>query len=446
MSANRELQFPDIVARLYAHETIEDPIDDNPNLTADVTFQVTDACNLCCSYCYQINKGQHRMSFETAKKFIDMLLDNDESTRQYVDTRSKKAVVIDFIGGEPFLEVELMDQICDYFVEQMILKDHPWQYNYRFSIASNGTLYFTPAVQAFLKKHLHNTSFSISIDGNKKLHDACRVFPDGSGSYDIAIAAVHHYIDELGGSMGSKMTLAPSNIQYTYDAVVGLIEEGYTSINLNCVYEKGWTLEHATILYYQLKKIAEYLIDNELDEKVYLSIFEEHFFRPKDEDDIQNWCGGNGSMIAVDYKGDIYPCIRYMESSLGSEVPPIIIGNVDTGIMQDDVCKACVAQLKSVDRKTQSTEECFNCNIAEGCAWCQAYNYQDSGGNVNHRATYICVMHRARALANSYYWNLKYHHNNEKKRMKIWLEDEKSLEIIPPEELALLKLLQYPIA
>lgn len=446
MSANRDIQFSDIISRLYSDEGIENPIDLNPSLTADITFQVTDACNLCCSYCYQINKGQHRMSFETAKKFIDMLLDNNESTRQYIDTRSKKAVVIDFIGGEPFLEVELMDQICDYFVEQMILKDHPWQYNYRFSIASNGTLYFTPAVQEFLKKHLHDTAFSISIDGNKQLHDACRVFPDGSGSYDTAIAAVHHYIDVLGGSMGSKMTLAPENIQYTYDAVVGLIEEGYTHINLNCVYEKGWTIEHATILYYQLKKIAEYLINNELDEKIYISMFEENFFHPKAEDDIQNWCGGNGSMIAVDYKGDIYPCLRYMESSLGCDVPPIIIGNVDTGIMQDATCKACVAKLKSVNRKTQSNDECFNCLIAEGCSWCQAYNYQASGGDINHRATYICVMHRARALANSYYWNLKYHHNNEKKRMKIWLEDEKSLEIIPPEELALLKLLQYPIA
>jgi radical SAM protein with 4Fe4S-binding SPASM domain len=38
-------------------------------------------------------------------------------------------------------------------------------------------------------------------------------------------------------------------------------------------------------------------------------------------------------MIAVDYKGDIYPCIRYMESSLGNSAPPIIIGNVYDGIM-----------------------------------------------------------------------------------------------------------------
>lgn len=107
------------------------------------------------------------MSFETAKKFIDMLLDNNEDMRQYLDTRSKKGVTIDFIGGEPFLEIDLIDQICDYFVEQAMLKDHPWQYNYRFTISSNGVLYFDPKVQAFLKKHMYDTSFNISIDGNK---------------------------------------------------------------------------------------------------------------------------------------------------------------------------------------------------------------------------------------------------------------------------------------
>ena len=105
-----------------------------------------------------------------------------------------------------------------------------------------------------MKRHWNNLSFSISIDGCKELHDSCRIFPDGRGSYDVAMAGVHHFVDVLGGRMGSKMTLAPSNIQYTYKAVVGLIESGYREINLNCVYEEGWTLEHATILYNELKK------------------------------------------------------------------------------------------------------------------------------------------------------------------------------------------------
>ena len=335
-----------------------------------------------------------------------------------------------------------MDQIVDYFIEQTILTNHPWQYHYIISISSNGTLYFDPEVQKFIKKHLDHLSLSISIDGNKQLHDSCRVFEDGSGSYDIAIAAVDHYVNVLGGKMGSKMTLAPENIVYTCEAVVSLIEQGYTEINLNCVYEKGWTENHATVLYYQLKKLTNYLIVNDLTDKIYISMFVETGFRPKDPTDIVNWCGGNGQMIAVDYKGDIYPCMRYMESSLGDQVPPIIVGNVYEGLLPDAKCKACSKALKAVNRKTQSTEECFNCLIAEGCSWCQAYNYQDSGGDINHRATYICVMHQARALANSYYWNLKALYNKENERMKLWLEDEKALKIIPKEELDLLKTLE----
>lgn len=435
--------YQDMIARFYPY-LYDKQKETNKIQTANVTFQVTDACNLRCTYCYQINKGTHKMSFEVAQKFINILLENDKNTQQYIDTRSSDAIIIEFIGGEPFLEVELMDQIMEYFIKRMIETDHPWQYNWRISISSNGTLYFEPKVQNFIKKWMDHLSFNISIDGNKQLHDSCRVFPDGSGSYDKAIAAVRHYIDVLGGRMGSKMTIAPANVKYTYDAVKGLIEQGYDEINLNCIFEKGWTEKHATILYYQLKQLSDYILENDLEDKLYISMYEENYFKPKDKEDTQNWCGGNGSMISVDWKGDIYPCIRYMESSLGNQVEPIIIGNVNNGIMTNAKCRNCINTLKAVNRINQSTEECINCPIADGCAWCQAYNYQDSG-DFHHRATYICIMHKARALANAYFWNLYYWKHNELIRFKIWLPDEESLKIISQEELKLLKALQFPI-
>lgn len=58
-----------------------------------------------------------------------------------------------------------------------------------FSICSNGVLYRDEKVQAFLRKWANRLSFSVTIDGNKELHDSCRVFPDGSPSYDIAVDA-----------------------------------------------------------------------------------------------------------------------------------------------------------------------------------------------------------------------------------------------------------------
>ena len=255
------------------------------------------ANGFCVHNCYQINKGTHSMPFEVAQKFIDMLLENDKNTQQYIDTRACDAIVIEFIGGEPFLEVDLMDQIMEYFLRRMIETDHPWQYNWRISISSNGTLYFEPKVQTFIKKWMDHLSFNISIDGNKKLHDACRIFPDGSGSYDKAIAAVRHYVDVLGGNMGSKMTLAPANIGYTFEAVKGLIDQGYTEINLNCVFEKGWTEEHATILYNQLKQLSDYLLENDLEDKVFIAMYQKNFFKPKDRTDSQNWCWAAGTPI-----------------------------------------------------------------------------------------------------------------------------------------------------
>ena len=437
-------EYQDIISSLFPYP-YDTNIEKNKIQTANITFQITDACNLACTYCYQINKNTHVMPLEIAKKFIDMLLENDKNTQQYIDTWASDAVIIEFIGGEPFLQPTLMMDIMDYFVQRIIEVNHPWQYNWVISIASNGTLYFEPEVQAFINKYKKHLAFSVSIDGNKELHDTCRVFPDGTGSYDLAIEAVHHYVNVLHGLMGSKMTLAPNNIMHTFLAIKGLIEEGYNDIYLNCVFEQGWEEKHATILYNQLKQLANYILENNLENDLYISIFEEYMFHPKDINDIQNWCGGNGAMISIDWKGDIYPCIRYMESSLGNQVEPIIIGNVNDGIMTNAKCKTCINKLRTVNRITQSTQECIECPIAEGCAWCQAYNYQDSGGNFNKRATYICIMHKARALANCYYWNLKYIINNENKRMKLWLPDEEALKIISIDELQLLKQLQYPI-
>jgi radical SAM protein with 4Fe4S-binding SPASM domain len=130
-----------------------------------------------------------------------------------------------------------------------------------------------------------------------------------------------------------------------------------------------------------------------------------------------------------------------MESSLGTEIEPVKIGDVDHGIGNTAKCQQHIHQLRNIDRFTKSTLECLECPIAEGCSDCAAYNYEDAGGKFNQKATYICVMHKARVLANCYYWNMLYHKNNENKRFKLWLSDEEALKIINQKELAFLKAL-----
>jgi radical SAM peptide maturase (CXXX-repeat target family) len=434
-------QYQDRMARLFPEFLNID--NDDPDsvstfrtLSRTVTFQVTDACNLACTYCYQINKSTRKMSLETAKKFVDYLLDADE-TNTYINPTISPAIIIEFIGGEPFLEIELIEQVCEYFEAQAILRNHPWVNKHMFSICSNGTLYEDPKVKNFLVKYADRLSFSITIDGNKELHDACRVFHDGRPSYDICIAAVNDWVSR-GNYMGSKLTIAPENLQYLYDAVIHMIGLGYVEINANVVYEKGWEIHHATEYYWQLIRIADYLIENNLMEDLYVALFEANFFKPKKETDINNWCGGTGMMLSCDPDGFFYPCIRYMESSLGDKVAPMRIGHVDTGLASKQCERDCISCLNCITRKTQSTDECFNCPIAEGCSWCSAYNYQEFG-TPDKRATYICCMHKARALANAYYYSQYSMKTGKPNPHELHIPEEWALDIIPDEEWKKLK-------
>lgn len=248
--------------------------------------------------CYQIHKGKRSMSFETAKKYIDLIISGEKGFHDYINPQTSPGIIIEFIGGEPFLEIDLIDKICDYFTSQLIEKQHPWATKYMFSICSNGVSYFDERVQRFLRKWNGHISFSVTIDGNKELHDSCRVFPDGSPSYDLAVAAAKDWMSR-GYQMGSKITIAPGNVTFFYDAIKHMIELGYTEINANCVYEKGWESKHAIVLYEEMKKVSDYFLEHNLDfdHEYYCSLFNANMFHPKDEDDLQNWCFKAGTQI-----------------------------------------------------------------------------------------------------------------------------------------------------
>ena len=63
----------------------------------------------------------------------------------------------------------------------------------------------------------------------------------------------------------------------------------------------------------------------------------------------------------------------------------------------------------TLDRWSQSTQECIDCDVAGGCAWCQGENYDAAATNtIFQRSIAICKMHKARVRANNYYWNKLY--------------------------------------
>jgi len=92
-----------------------------------------------------------------------------------------------------------------------------------------------------------------------------------------------------------------------------------------------------------------------------------------------------------------------------------------------------VKMLDAITRRSQSTDKCFYCSISGGCAWCSGYNYEVNG-TPNKRTTFICDMHKARVLANRYYWQNMYHKYNVDAEFGMYCPKDWALEIIPEEE------------
>lgn len=432
MDRRRIESYQSLLTRLFPRGEPEPARIGGPHVM-NVTMQITEDCNLRCSYCFIREKRHNVMSFETAKKFIDLLLDADGRVNRYVDSRHSDGVILELIGGEPLTEIDLLTRVSDYFVEQLFVREHPWAARFRISLCSNGLNYFDPRFQEYLRRHRAHLSFNVSVDGSRELHDACRVDRDGNGSYDRAIAAMRHYVEHWGGSFSSKMTIAPGNVDKLGDAVKAMLETGYREINLNCVYEKGWTLDHARTLYRQLKAAADAILDNGLYETVWLSILREETGHPLAETDNRNWCGGNGLMLCVDWNGTMYPCYRYTDSAMNGKRPRYSIGTVDRGIGQTREERERIRCLGCITRRSQSTDECFHCPIAQGCSWCTAYNYE-CAGTPDKRATYICDMHKARTLACAYYHNRGYRLTGRKKRFAMDIPRDWALQIISEQE------------
>lgn len=171
MKQRRIEDYGNMVQRLYARDTAAE----NRVCCRNITFQVTSGCNLRCSYCYEHHKSVERMSIETGRKVVDYILDLYEKNESDFVNQNTQAVVLDFIGGEPLLEAELIEHICDYWFAECYRREIPLAPFTRISFATNGKLWFSPEAQHLFDKYHEMMSVTVSIDGVQELHDKYRV-------------------------------------------------------------------------------------------------------------------------------------------------------------------------------------------------------------------------------------------------------------------------------
>lgn len=362
--------------------------------TKSITFIVTKDCQLACKYCYLVGKNsKERMSWDVAKKAIDHILSNEDVYRE-------DGVVYDFIGGEPFLEIDLIDKICDYLKMEMYRRNHHWFNSYRFSFSTNGVNYHEEKIQRFIEKNRNHLSIGITIDGTELKHDLNRVYKNSEkGSYKDVVRNIPLWLKQFPYA-STKVTISSADIPYIKESVLHLYGLGIKEVNINCVFEDVWKDGDDILFEDQLTELADAIIEKGFYQDYACSFYSEMIGKPLDSKlDNQNWCGA-GKMLAIDAAGNFYPCTRFAAYSLRSK-PAWIIGNVKDGIDENKL-----RPFLTLDRTTQSSRECIDCEVASGCAWCQGENYDAADTHtIYQRATAICKMHKARVRANNYYWN-----------------------------------------
>lgn len=127
-------------------------------------------CNFRCTYCYE-NFSQVQLSVEKQDEIIEFV--ENELRKGKIENLS-----ISWFGGEPLLGLPVIERMSPIF---MMLADK-YNLNYISGITTNGYL-LTEKVVAKLTK-LNITTYQITIDGPKDVHDKQRVHISGKGTFD----------------------------------------------------------------------------------------------------------------------------------------------------------------------------------------------------------------------------------------------------------------------
>lgn len=336
------------------------------------TLQVTQRCNLRCSYCTYSGLYENRahspksMSFDTARRAIDMALSRTEEVPKFVFA---------FYGGEPLLEFQLIKDCVEYVKQQAPDRD------ISFSMTTNGTL-LTPDIYGYLIENKFN--LLISLDGPKQIHDQSRKFPDGRGSYDIImknIEAIHEKYPQSREKLSFNAVASP----YTDDSCLPSLFQSeevlsYYNVSMSFISDlytnEAYSYSDAFSLYYN-HEVCKMLLSilGKLDKKYVSPLISNQKATLKQRYEslgripkLPTTCHPGGPCLAgakrlfIDVDGRFFPCERVSENS-----QPMRIGDLEHGF---DVEKAKV--LINPGQITQ--EHCKKCWTITRCTLCAAFS------------------------------------------------------------------------
>jgi uncharacterized protein len=355
----------------------------------DLTLNIVSGCNLSCRYCWNQRGGYGNnasdkglMDARVAFKAVDLLIK---------ESKGANDLVVDFYGGEPLLNYNLIKDVVGYCAR--LQKNKP--INFRFLLATNGTLLSREKAEFLIE---NGVDIAVSLDGNKKIQDTQRPFLAGGGSFD----AVMNNLDALNSGYRKRIvgraTFTPysKNIIKTFKFLRNL---GFERIEV-CESEKaGYGLEpnnrffftgtqgirRLKSLYYNLAIFytQEIIKGNLSYENTYFNRFFKQLSRLYHIQSIVGTCSAGFSLMAVDRDAGIYPCTAFVG------IPRFKIGDAGKGINEQRLSSFLSTKIST----NETCNECWAKRICQGCGSCYNLNYF-LNKNIGKPDSYYCELFR----------------------------------------------------
>lgn len=367
--------------KLFSEDTYQNLAIDfknRPTVIKAMCLHIAHDCNLACKYCFA-GEGEYcgdrsLMSFEVGKQAFDFLIAN---------SGTRKNLEVDFFGGEPLMNFEVVKQLVAYAREQEKIHNK----NFRFTLTTNGVL-LDEEVMDFANKEMYNVV--LSLDGRKETNDRMRVSRNGKGSYDLIVPKFKEMVKRRGDKeYYIRGTYTHYNTDFTKD-ILHMADLGFTKLAMEPVVaspDAPYALkeEDLPILFDQYEKLATEMIRREKNGKGFTFF---HYMI-----DLEGGpciakriagCGVGTEYVAVTPWGDLYPCHQFV----GDE--NYLLGNVFDGITNEEVR----SRFKMCNIYTRP--QCNDCFARLYCSGGCSANAYHATGSIEGIYELGCKLHRKR--------------------------------------------------
>lgn len=268
-----------------------------------------------------------------------------------------------FFGGEPLINFEAIEATCKFFIQSKnnnIIDTLP-----RFTMVTNATLLDNKKASILAK---YNIEITVSIDGDKFIHDKLRVDNNNSGSFDNVVHGIELLIKN-GVKISSfevTYTRLHAKLGYSRKDVVEFLNKKFGDIEVIVIDCNGST---------------EYSFEGHIQQNLHNEIPNSKPFKLSllrmlySEKEINYYCNAGRESFIIIPNGDIYPCHKFIGKN------KFKLGNIreEYFFLNENFVQASNL-IKSVDRNVR--DKCKNCWARKLCIFCPGQILVDGEDNV----------------------------------------------------------------